>query len=92
MRDVEAMTRRTPSKRAAARGFTPNPRQSDLVAAVREHGAMTVEAMAERFGVTLQTVRRDVGLLSDAGLLARYHGGARIPSLSSTCGRTSRSG
>ena len=32
------------------------------------------------FGVTLQTVRRDVKLLSDAGLLARFHGGVRVPS------------
>ncbi|UUX97759.1 DeoR/GlpR family DNA-binding transcription regulator [Aquabacterium sp. J223] len=39
----------------------------------------TVEALAERFGVTLQTVRRDVKLLADAGLLARYHGGVRLP-------------
>jgi DeoR family glycerol-3-phosphate regulon repressor len=30
--------------------------------------------------VTLQTVRRDVKLLSDEGLLARFHGGVRVPS------------
>lgn len=71
---------RTASRRSAARAFTPNPRQSELVAAVREHGVMTVESIAQRFGVTLQTVRRDVGLLADAGLLARFHGGARVPS------------
>jgi DeoR family glycerol-3-phosphate regulon repressor len=71
---------RTAARRAAPRAFAPNPRQSELLDAVREHGVMTVEAMAERFGVTLQTVRRDVGLLADAGLLARYHGGARVPS------------
>ena len=47
---------------------------------VRELGTVTVEALAERFGVTLQTVRRDVKLLSDAGLLARFHGGVRLPS------------
>jgi len=47
---------------------------------VRAHGSATVEALAERFGVTLQTVRRDVKLLSDAGLLARFHGGVRTPS------------
>jgi DeoR family glycerol-3-phosphate regulon repressor len=58
----------------------PNPRQSGVLDAVREHGALTVEALAERFGVTLQTVRRDVKLLSDAGLLARFHGGVRVPS------------
>ncbi len=41
---------------------------------------MSVEALAERFGVTLQTVRRDVKLLAEAGLLARFHGGVRVPS------------
>jgi DeoR family transcriptional regulator, glycerol-3-phosphate regulon repressor len=63
----------------ASSPLTPNPRQADLLQAVREQGAMSVEALAERFGVTLQTVRRDVKLLTDAGLLARFHGGARLP-------------
>lgn len=57
--------------------FIPNPRQAGMLELVRERGAATVEALAEQFGVTLQTVRRDVKLLADAGLLARYHGGAR---------------
>lgn len=39
-----------------------------------------MEDLAEMFGVTLQTVRRDVRQLSDAGLLARFHGGVRVPS------------
>jgi DeoR family transcriptional regulator, glycerol-3-phosphate regulon repressor len=60
--------------------MTPNPRQTDLLEQVRQVGAMSVEALAERFGVTLQTVRRDVTLLSEAGLLARFHGGVRVPS------------
>lgn len=51
-----------------------------MLEAVREQGALTVEALAERFGVTLQTVRRDVKLLSDAGLVSRFHGGVRLPS------------
>jgi DeoR family transcriptional regulator, glycerol-3-phosphate regulon repressor len=59
--------------------LTPNPRQAGMLAAVREDGSVSVEALAERFGVTLQTVRRDVKLLSDAGLLARFHGGVRLP-------------
>jgi DeoR family glycerol-3-phosphate regulon repressor len=50
-----------------------------MLAALREHGSLSVEALADRFGVTLQTVRRDVKLLADAGLLARFHGGARLP-------------
>lgn len=60
--------------------MTPNPRQSLLLDEVRARGSASVEALAERFAVTLQTVRRDVKLLSDAGLLARFHGGVRVPS------------
>ena len=59
--------------------FSPNPRQAEMLGAVREHGSLTVEALADRFHVTLQTVRRDVKLLADAGLLARFHGGVRVP-------------
>jgi DeoR family glycerol-3-phosphate regulon repressor len=60
--------------------MNPNPRQSLLLEEVRARGSMSVEALGEQFGVTLQTVRRDVKLLSDAGLLARFHGGVRVPS------------
>ena len=59
--------------------LTPNPRQAAVLATVIELGTATIESLAERFGVTLQTVRRDVKLLSDAGLLARFHGGVRLP-------------
>ena len=59
--------------------MTPNPRQSLLLDEVRARGSASVEALSEQFGVTLQTVRRDVKLLSDAGLLARFHGGVRLP-------------
>ena len=60
--------------------MTPNPRQALLLEDVRAHGSVSVEALAERYRVTLQTVRRDVKLLADAGLLARFHGGVRVPS------------
>ncbi len=59
--------------------MTPNPRQALLLAEVRDKGSVSVEALSERFEVTLQTVRRDVKLLADAGLLARFHGGVRVP-------------
>ncbi len=58
---------------------TLNPRQSELLDLVRQHGVLSIEALAERFGVTLQTVRRDVQRLAEAGLLARFHGGVRLP-------------
>ena len=57
-----------------------NPRQLKLLEVVRTHGSVTVEALADELGVTLQTVRRDVQKLADHGLLARFHGGARVPS------------
>ena len=59
----------------------PNPRQAGILATVRELGSASVEALADRFDVTLQTVRRDVKLLADAGLLARFHGGVRLPAI-----------
>ncbi len=57
----------------------PNPRQTALLELLRATGNVTVEAVAEQVGVTLQTVRRDMKLLEQAGLLARFHGGARLP-------------
>jgi DeoR family glycerol-3-phosphate regulon repressor len=60
--------------------MTPNPRQLQLLEHVGAHGSVSVEALAAAFSVTLQTVRRDVKLLSEAGLLARFHGGVRVPS------------
>ncbi|RZL95888.1 MAG: DeoR/GlpR transcriptional regulator [Variovorax sp.] len=56
-----------------------NPRQIDLLEAVRARGSATVDQLAALLGVTLQTVRRDVQKLADAGLLSRFHGGVRVP-------------
>ena len=60
--------------------MSANPRQLDLLQRVQQQGTMSVEALAEALGVTLQTVRRDVQKLADEGLLARFHGGVRVPS------------
>ncbi len=59
--------------------MNPSPRQLELVNEVQRLRSVTVEALAERFGVTLQTVRRDVRLLVEAGLVTRFHGGVRVP-------------
>ena len=58
----------------------PTPRQLTLLSVVQAQGSVTVEQLAETLGVTLQTVRRDVQRLADEGLLARFHGGVRVPS------------
>lgn len=60
--------------------MNPNPRQLTLMDVVTTQGSATVEHLAETLGVTLQTVRRDVQRLADEGLLARFHGGVRVPS------------
>ena len=46
--------------------MTPTPRQSDLIELLRAQGPQSIEALAERFNVTLQTVRRDVTRLAEA--------------------------
>lgn len=55
-----------------------NPRQIQILGELEARGALTIEALAAQFGVTLQTVRRDVTLLASAGKVARYHGGVRL--------------
>ncbi len=60
--------------------MTLNPRQRRLLEAVRRQVSVSVEALAQQLDVTPQTVRRDVKLMEEAGLLARYHGGVGLPS------------
>lgn len=57
-----------------------NPRQLRLLAEVQARQNVSVEQLAHLLGVTLQTVRRDVQRLAEQGLLARFHGGVRVPS------------
>jgi DeoR family transcriptional regulator, glycerol-3-phosphate regulon repressor len=60
--------------------MTPNPRQLTLVNLVQTQGSVSVEELAAQLGVTLQTVRRDIQKMANEGLLARFHGGVRMPS------------
>jgi DeoR family glycerol-3-phosphate regulon repressor len=59
--------------------MSTNPRQLALLEVMQSQGSVTVEYLAEKLGVTLQTVRRDVQRLADSGLLTRFHGGVRVP-------------
>jgi len=51
-------------------------RQHAIASLVHERGRLAVAAVAEQFGVTTETVRRDLALLERAGMLRRVHGGA----------------
>jgi DeoR family glycerol-3-phosphate regulon repressor len=57
-----------------------NQRQQDLLMWVQREGFASVEALASHFGVTHQTIRRDINQLADLKLIRRYHGGAGLPS------------
>ncbi|WP_420349667.1 DeoR/GlpR family transcriptional regulator [Pelagibius sp.] len=57
-----------------------NQRQERIIDLVRERGFVAIEALADHFAVTPQTVRRDINQLCDQGLMRRYHGGAGLPS------------
>ncbi len=51
-------------------------RQQAIATLVAERGRVAVTEVAEQFGVTTETVRRDLAALERAGLLRRVHGGA----------------
>ncbi len=65
-------------------------RHPEILEIARKDGKVTVEKLAEHFGVTLQTIRRDLSDLADAGRLDRVHGGAVLPSGTSNIGYEDR--
>jgi len=69
-----------------------NLRQSDILEIARSEGKVVVEDLAERFSVTVQTIRRDLADLAESGRLERVHGGAVLPSGASNIGYEDRRG
>jgi len=55
-------------------------RKPEIVEIARREGKVTVDRLVDYFGVTPQTIRRDLTELADAGQLERVHGGAILPS------------
>ncbi len=55
-------------------------RQPDIIEIARAEGKVKVEDLAQRFGVSVQTIRRDLTELANSGRLTRVHGGAIMPS------------
>lgn len=53
-------------------------RQKDILEFARAHGEIEVDPLAKSFGVTPQTIRRDLNQLCDLRLLQRIHGGAIV--------------
>jgi DeoR family transcriptional regulator, fructose operon transcriptional repressor len=54
----------------------PTQRRQAILAEVRKASAVSAEGLAETFGVSVETIRRDLRGLRDQGLLERVYGGA----------------
>ncbi len=54
-------------------------RQVEITELLRKKGFLAVEALAEKYDVTTQTIRRDLTALCDHGLARRRHGGIERP-------------
>lgn len=61
---------------AMVRPVEVNERRRRILAAVHERGMISLREAADLVGTSEVTVRRDLRLLSDQGLLRRTHGGA----------------
>lgn len=55
-------------------------RHAAILTHARETGKALATPLADALGVTVQTIRRDLRQLCNAGLLERVHGGAVLPS------------
>ncbi|MBF0679958.1 MAG: DeoR/GlpR transcriptional regulator [Devosia sp.] len=60
--------------------MTTAMRQAQIVELARQKGGVSVEQLVGLFGVTAQTVRKDLNVLCSRGVLNRTHGGAIHPS------------
>lgn len=55
-------------------------RQEEIVGLVRARGMVQIQWLADHFGVTPQTIRRDIERLVEATAVRRFRGGVTLPS------------
>ncbi len=65
-------------------------RKPEIINMARRDGKVTVEGLVQHFGVTPQTIRRDLSELASSGQLDRVHGGAILPSTTVNIGYSER--
>ena len=56
------------------------PRHGEILALARMQGRVEVDDLVRRFGVSAQTIRKDLETLAAQHHLRRFHGGAMLPS------------
>ena len=73
------MKRKTSPKPKATAADVPNGQQqrfNTILGGLRETGSVSVDELSGELGVSVVTIRRDLDLLEQQGLLRRTHGGA----------------
>lgn len=66
----------TEDHRADSPGLFQTQRQREIVGLTLEHGRVEVSDLSDRFGVTTETIRRDLSDLQGHRVVRRVHGGA----------------
>ncbi|MGV8853013.1 MAG: DeoR/GlpR family DNA-binding transcription regulator [Devosia sp.] len=66
-------------------------RQRHILALIEAGGAQQIEELALRYGLTTQTIRRDINALCNLGHARRFHGGVDLPMMSRNISVNARS-
>jgi DeoR family glycerol-3-phosphate regulon repressor len=53
-------------------------RHQEILDMIGESGFASIQALADHFKVTPQTIRRDLNIMSENGIVLRFHGGAGL--------------
>ena len=56
-------------------------RQNDILSRISARGAQQIDSLARDYGLTTQSIRRDINVLCALGLARRLHGGVDLPVL-----------
>ena len=62
------------------RASDTSERHREILEMARQHNGVSVDALATHFGVSVQTIRKDLNQLCEQRQLTRVHGGAMLPS------------
>ena len=76
MRRTEPVFRPEPSPELMLDGSLPARRRFELIRLAKREGQLSIAQLSSQFGVSADTIRRDLDLLSMRGLVRRTHGGA----------------
>eukprot|EP01133_Synstelium_polycarpum_P026964 gene26964-32468_t len=54
-------------------------RRGEIARVLQDEGTISIADLAQRLGVSLETIRRDVKPLTDEGVIVRTHGAVGLP-------------